>query len=370
MKWSLILLFASVVSPVTVRGCSTPGPSPEARRRTSISPWRATAIPSTARRWTTNCRPNSTSEAETKEVFALADKLDHFKHPLESPLKVAFMGTKTFRYEEGAEKTEVKFNYSEDVNAQALQDWFERMAESAEHRDNLERAAKYDHLGRDAGHEPAGFGVRAQAAGGGGAVPAHSGPRGQERNLHAQARALAAEMAEAIRKGAAVKWPPAAEARFSACAVMRAALVSAICASLWAQDPRPSGRTAARPGGSQLERDRSPARHRKVPGAAPRPPSVRTWSIAPPRPPSRSTTNAVIRYGEASLARVPDDTKLLPAVTGALLARTRAKPPSTRSGTGAPHRGTGAPDAEGRQSRQCQPHRNGATRRIACSTAP
>jgi hypothetical protein len=86
-------------------------------------------------------------EAERKEVFDLADKLDHFKHPLEAPVKVAFMGTKTLRYEDGAEKNEVKFNYSDDVNARALLDWFERMAESAEHRIALERAAKYDRLG-------------------------------------------------------------------------------------------------------------------------------------------------------------------------------------------------------------------------------
>ena len=57
------------------------------------------------------------------------------------------MGTKTFRYENGDQKTEVKFNYSEDLTAQALLDWFERMAESAEHRIDLERAAKYDQLG-------------------------------------------------------------------------------------------------------------------------------------------------------------------------------------------------------------------------------
>lgn len=87
------------------------------------------------------------SDAEVREVFGLADKLEHFKHPLEAPVKVAFMGTKTFSWSEGAQKTEVKFNYSADVNAQALQDWFERMAESAEHRIDLERAAKYDHLG-------------------------------------------------------------------------------------------------------------------------------------------------------------------------------------------------------------------------------
>jgi hypothetical protein len=85
--------------------------------------------------------------ADTQIVFDLAGKLDYFKHPLESPLKVAFMGTKTFRYENGDQKSETKFNYSEDLAARDLQDWFEKMAESAEHRIDLDRAAKYDKLG-------------------------------------------------------------------------------------------------------------------------------------------------------------------------------------------------------------------------------
>ena len=55
-------------------------------------------------------------EADTHEVFGLAEKLDYFKHPLESPLKVAFMGAKTFRYESGDSKNEVKFNFSEDAS--------------------------------------------------------------------------------------------------------------------------------------------------------------------------------------------------------------------------------------------------------------
>ncbi len=84
---------------------------------------------------------------ETREVFDLASKLDHFKRPLEAPVKVAFTGDKVFRYENGAEKTQVKFNYSEDPSARLLVDWFERMAESAYHRIELERAAKYDKLG-------------------------------------------------------------------------------------------------------------------------------------------------------------------------------------------------------------------------------
>lgn len=86
-------------------------------------------------------------DTETKTVFELAEKLDHFKNPLEAPMKVAFMGTKTFRFIDGDQKSEVKFNYSTDTNAQALLDWFEKMAESAQRRAELERTAKYDHLG-------------------------------------------------------------------------------------------------------------------------------------------------------------------------------------------------------------------------------
>jgi hypothetical protein len=87
------------------------------------------------------------SESETSEVFALADKMGHFKTPVESGLKVAFMGKKVFRWENGAEKHEVEFNYSEDPNTKLLWDWFERMTDSALHRINLDRAAKYDKLG-------------------------------------------------------------------------------------------------------------------------------------------------------------------------------------------------------------------------------
>jgi len=85
--------------------------------------------------------------AETSEVFSLADKLGHFQTPLESPAKVAFMGKKTFGWENGSEKHRIEFNYSEDPGARQLWDWFERMAESAQLRINLDRAAKYDKLG-------------------------------------------------------------------------------------------------------------------------------------------------------------------------------------------------------------------------------
>jgi hypothetical protein len=87
------------------------------------------------------------SPADTTEMFALADKLDRFKRPLESPLKVAQMGMKTLRFEEGGKSTEVKFNFSEDLDARLLTDWFERISETGQNYYALERAVKYDKLG-------------------------------------------------------------------------------------------------------------------------------------------------------------------------------------------------------------------------------
>lgn len=87
------------------------------------------------------------TESETREIFALAEKLDNFRRPLEAKLKVAFTGTKTFRYERGSVRQEVKFNYSTDPDARALWDWFERITETAQLFLQLERAAKHDRLG-------------------------------------------------------------------------------------------------------------------------------------------------------------------------------------------------------------------------------
>ena len=82
-----------------------------------------------------------------QSIFDLADKLDHFKRPLESGLKVARTGDKTFRWENGTEASEVKFNYSLDENAKLLQDWFERVSESERALMNLRRAIRFDKLG-------------------------------------------------------------------------------------------------------------------------------------------------------------------------------------------------------------------------------
>jgi hypothetical protein len=87
--------------------------------------------------------------SEAEAIFSLAEKLGYFSRPLESGLKVAFIGTKTFRYQDGATSHEVKFNYSQDPDAQLLLGWFERINETAQHVINLERTAKFDHLGVD-----------------------------------------------------------------------------------------------------------------------------------------------------------------------------------------------------------------------------
>jgi hypothetical protein len=86
-------------------------------------------------------------EAGTDVMFDLAARLDHFKHPLESGLKVANMGVKTFRWEDGGAANEQKFNYSIDENAKALHDWFEAITETERLFAELKRAARHDKLG-------------------------------------------------------------------------------------------------------------------------------------------------------------------------------------------------------------------------------
>lgn len=85
--------------------------------------------------------------AESAQVFGLADKLDHFSRPLESGLKVANMGIKTFRYEAGGQVGEVKFNYSQNSDARALADWFDSLMNTERSLIGLENAVRFDKLG-------------------------------------------------------------------------------------------------------------------------------------------------------------------------------------------------------------------------------
>ena len=86
-------------------------------------------------------------EKVTREIFDLAQKLDHFKHPLESGLKIANLGLKAFRWEDGAERHETKFNYSTNEDAKALNEHFEHIGESARLMLDLDRVMKHDRLG-------------------------------------------------------------------------------------------------------------------------------------------------------------------------------------------------------------------------------
>lgn len=84
---------------------------------------------------------------EAGQIFSLADKLEHFSHPLESRLKVANMGMKTFRYEGPAGAQQVKFNYSEDADARLLTDCFDKIVDTERGAIDLERAVRFDKLG-------------------------------------------------------------------------------------------------------------------------------------------------------------------------------------------------------------------------------
>lgn len=86
-------------------------------------------------------------EDDTKAIFELCEKLEHFKRPLDANLKVAFMGKKTFKYENGAEKSETTFNYSVDEDAKLLLDRFEKVSETQSLYFDLERTIRFDKLG-------------------------------------------------------------------------------------------------------------------------------------------------------------------------------------------------------------------------------
>jgi hypothetical protein len=94
-----------------------------------------------------NAEPIQMEERVTREIFDLAQKLDHFKHPLESGLKIANLGQKVFRWEDGAERHESKFNYSTSEDAKALNELFEHIGESARLMLDLDRVMKHDRLG-------------------------------------------------------------------------------------------------------------------------------------------------------------------------------------------------------------------------------
>jgi len=106
------------------------------------------------------------TETEAAALFTMAEGLHYFKSPLESGLKVANTGKKTFRYEdENGAATEATFNYSTNETAQQLLDRFEQIAESERAYSELDRTMRYDKLGvNDALAEIESLWVRKQLA--------------------------------------------------------------------------------------------------------------------------------------------------------------------------------------------------------------
>ncbi|HXJ93587.1 MAG TPA: hypothetical protein VMT20_11965 [Terriglobia bacterium] len=87
------------------------------------------------------------SPATTERLFALAAQLRYFKSvDLDSHKKVANLGRKTLTYENGDEKNQVEFNFTQDRAGRDLVDLFEGVANVEEQIDLLEYAIKYDPL--------------------------------------------------------------------------------------------------------------------------------------------------------------------------------------------------------------------------------
>jgi len=87
-------------------------------------------------------------EAETTPLFDAAAKLDYFKSSIESGLKVANTGKKTFRYEdENGSASETVFNYSTNETARELLQRFENIASTEHAYLELDRTVHFDKLG-------------------------------------------------------------------------------------------------------------------------------------------------------------------------------------------------------------------------------
>lgn len=88
------------------------------------------------------------SAALRGKMFALAQQLNRFQEQdLDVHRKIANLGEKTFRWEQGSESHEVKFNYTLNATAAQLLQIFEGLARQQELLMLLERRMKYDRLG-------------------------------------------------------------------------------------------------------------------------------------------------------------------------------------------------------------------------------
>jgi hypothetical protein len=92
--------------------------------------------------------PFEVGSAVQSKVFELAGDLKHFAVPsLDIQKKIANLGEKTFRYENGADVHETSFNYTLNPSAAQLMQIFEGLAKQQQDLVLLQRSAKYDRLG-------------------------------------------------------------------------------------------------------------------------------------------------------------------------------------------------------------------------------
>jgi hypothetical protein len=92
--------------------------------------------------------PFEVSDTLRAKIFTLAGELDHFQgQDLDVHRKIANLGEKTFRWEQGAVSHETKFNYTLNSAATQLLQIFEGLARQQEHYALLERRIRYDRLG-------------------------------------------------------------------------------------------------------------------------------------------------------------------------------------------------------------------------------
>jgi hypothetical protein len=93
-------------------------------------------------------RPFAVSTLLAQKIFSLAADLHNFQGAdLDVHRKIAYLGQKSFRYENGSKTNEVKFNYTTDPTASKLVQIFEGLGRQQEDLSDLERTMRYDKLG-------------------------------------------------------------------------------------------------------------------------------------------------------------------------------------------------------------------------------
>lgn len=93
-------------------------------------------------------QPFQASPALIAKMFQMAAELNHFANiELNVKRRLANLGEKTFRYEKGAQGSEVTFNYTVNPTAQQLMQIFEGLGRQQEHVQLLEHRMRFDRLG-------------------------------------------------------------------------------------------------------------------------------------------------------------------------------------------------------------------------------